>query len=109
MDMLADPVWKALADGTRRTIIEELSVGEKTTAELCERFPALSRFAVMKHLDVLEEAGLVRVAREGRNRWNSLNRDPLATADEWLARHVEGRRDMLLRIKRLAEEGNQDV
>lgn len=106
--MPTDAVWKALADPTRRNIIEELDRGEKTTAELCERFDALSRFAVMKHLDVLEGAGLVQVKREGRNRWNSLNRDPLAEADEWLSRHVERRRDMLQRIKRLAEEGTED-
>jgi DNA-binding transcriptional ArsR family regulator len=102
--MPTDLVWKALADPTRRNIIEELHEGKKTTAELCERFPALSRFAVMKHLNVLEDAGLVAIAKEGRNRWNHLNPEPLKAADEWLARHVERRRDMLLRIKRLAEE-----
>lgn len=102
--MLTDGVWKALADGTRRSIIESLSEGNKTTSELCEQFDGLTRFAVMKHLDVLEAAGLVAVQREGRNRWNSLNRDPLAVADEWLSRHVERRRDMLQRIKRIAEE-----
>ena len=63
----------------------------------------------MKHLDVLEEAGVVSVRREGRNRWNGMNREPLAAADEWLARHVEGRRDMLQRIKRLAERETKDV
>ncbi|MBC8065282.1 MAG: winged helix-turn-helix transcriptional regulator [Chlorobia bacterium] len=103
--MLADGVWKALADSTRRSIIQALSEGKKTTTELCEQFDGLTRFAVMKHLDVLEGVGLVMVKREGRNRWNSLNRTPLATADAWLARHVEGRRDMLQRIKRIAEEG----
>lgn len=103
--MLTDGVWKALADSTRRSIIESLSEGTKTTTELCDKFEGLTRFAVMKHLDVLEAAGLVAVQREGRNRWNSLNQDPLAAADEWLARHVERRRDMLQRIKRIAEEG----
>ena len=102
--MPSDDIWKALADPTRRHIIEELHERRRTTAMLCERFPALSRFAVMKHLDVLEHAGLVSVERDGRNRWNQLDPDPLREADEWLARHVESRREMLRRIKQLAEE-----
>src|ERR1044072_9913688 len=101
--MLTDFVWKALADPTRRAIIEELSTRKKTTAELCGRFESLSRFAVMKHLDVLEEAGLVQASREGRNRWNTLNLEPLAAADEWLARRVAGRRGMLQRVKRVGK------
>ena len=102
--MPSDDIWKALADPTRRQIIEELYGSRRTTAMLCERFPTLSRFAVMKHLDVLEGAGLVSVEREGRMRWNQLLPDPLREADEWLARHVDNRREMLRRIKLLAEE-----
>lgn len=56
------------------------------TGELCEQFPALTRYAVMKHLGVLERAGLVRVHREGRCRWNSLNAAPIqAIYDRWMS------------------------
>ena len=107
MSSVADDVWKALADPTRRKLIELLSEQVRTTGELSEMFPSVSRFAVMKHLDVLEDAGLISVKREGRLRYNELQRDPLRTADEWLARHVEKRRDMLMRLKRAAEENGE--
>jgi DNA-binding transcriptional ArsR family regulator/uncharacterized protein YndB with AHSA1/START domain len=71
-----DPVWKALADPTRRRILDLLKGQPRTTGDLCEAFP-LSRFAVMKHLGVLEGAGLVVVRRRGRERWNHLNAVPL--------------------------------
>ena len=99
-----DRVFQALADSTRREIIEKLEEEPRTTGWLIERFPHLSRAAVMKHIGVLEHAGLVAVEREGRHRWNSIRRDPLEDADSWLARHVERRRDMMRRLKELAEE-----
>ena len=54
-----DHVWKALADPTRRQILDVLRDGPRLTTEIVEQFPNLSRFGVMKHLDVLREAGLV--------------------------------------------------
>ena len=99
-----DGVFRALGDRTRRAIVERLEGAPETTGALIEAFPSLSRAAVMKHLAVLERAGLVRVKRDGRFRWNELERNPLATADEWLARHVERRRDMGMRLKMVAEE-----
>jgi DNA-binding transcriptional ArsR family regulator len=69
--------WKALADTTRRRMLDMLRAGPRTTSALAGGFPHLSRFAVMKHLGVLEEAGLVIVERRGRERWNSLNAVPL--------------------------------
>jgi DNA-binding transcriptional ArsR family regulator/uncharacterized protein YndB with AHSA1/START domain len=71
-----DPVWKALADPTRRHILDLLKERARTTGELSAAF-SLSRFAVMKHLGVLERAGLVVVRRNGRERWNHLNAVPL--------------------------------
>lgn len=71
-----EPVWKALADPTRRRILDELRSGPRTTSELCKLFD-LSRFAVMKHLGVLERAGLVLVRRRGRERHNHLNAVPI--------------------------------
>lgn len=72
-----DPVWKALADPTRRSILDLLRGGARTTTEIVEAFPALSRFGVMKHLDVLRAANLVATREEGRQRVNTLNPVPI--------------------------------
>lgn len=69
-------VWKALGDPTRRELLELLREGPMTTGVLCERF-TMTRYGVMKHLDVLEAAGLLLVKREGRQRFNHLNAVPL--------------------------------
>ena len=72
----ADILWKALSDPTRRRLLEMLREAPRTTGELCEPF-AVSRFAVMKHLAVLRDAGLVTVQPEGRERWHHLNAIPI--------------------------------
>jgi DNA-binding transcriptional ArsR family regulator len=84
-------VFKALADPTRRTILDELSERDgQTLFELCARLAmkhglASSRQAISQHLDVLEEAGLVQTRREGRYKFHSINREPLERiADRWL-------------------------
>lgn len=66
------PLWKALADPKRRRIIQMLGEKARTTGELCAFFD-VSRFAIMRHLKVLEQVGFVRSRREGRQRWNFLN------------------------------------
>ena len=72
-----DLVWKALADPTRRAILDVLRRNPRTTTEIVERIPGLSRFGVMKHLAVLREAGLVQTREEGRSVVNSLNVIPI--------------------------------
>ena len=74
---LHDPVWKALADPNRREILEMLRAKPRTTGELCGNFQGLSRFAVMKHIRLLERAALLTSKRNGRFRWNYLNPSPL--------------------------------
>src|SRR5688500_13836951 len=99
-----DPTWRALADPTRRRLLDLLRDAPRTTGDLCARFPALSRFAVMKHLGVLEAAGLVVVRRRGRERWNHLNAVPLRQATErWLAPYAATWAGSLLRLKAIAE------
>jgi DNA-binding transcriptional ArsR family regulator/uncharacterized protein YndB with AHSA1/START domain len=71
-----DPLWKALSDPTRRAILDLLRERPRTTGELADAFPT-SRFAVMKHLEVLSRAGLVVSRRRWRERWNHLNAVPL--------------------------------
>lgn len=70
------PVWRALFHPTRRQIIRLLEDKSRTTGELSDFFD-VTRYAVMKHLRVLEQAELISVRREGRLRWNVLNRERL--------------------------------
>ncbi|WP_455212338.1 SRPBCC domain-containing protein [Kaarinaea lacus] len=72
-----DLIWKALADPARRRILDLLREQPKTTGMLCEAFTQVTRFAVMKQINILAEAGLVISKRQGRQRWNYLNAVPL--------------------------------
>ena len=83
-------VFKALADPTRRAILDELQERNgQTLFELCNRLITThglssSRQAVSQHLDVLEGAGLVRTRREGRYKFHDLDTSPLRTiTDRW--------------------------
>lgn len=81
-----DPVWKALSDRTRRRILDYLRDGPRTTTEIVSQFPNLSRFGVMKHMDVLREAELIVTRKEGRRRLNSLNVTPIRQIyDRWVS------------------------
>lgn len=86
-------VFKALADPTRRRILDELTERNgQTLFEICSRLAtkhqlASSRQAVSQHLDLLEAAGLIETEREGRYKFHYLNTEPLERiADRWLAR-----------------------
>jgi len=99
-----DPVWKALSDPTRRAILDLLRQGSRTTTEIVDAFPHLTRFGVMKHLDVLREADLVATREEGRQRVNSLNVAPIRRIYErWVGKFEELWSSQLLRIKEMAE------
>jgi DNA-binding transcriptional ArsR family regulator len=99
-----DGVWKALSDSTRRSILDVLRQGPRTTTQLVETFPQLSRFGVMKHIDVLREAGLIHTREERRQRINSLNVAPIRQIYErWVGRFEELWASQLLRIKDDAE------
>ena len=104
-----DLVWKALSDPTRRTILDVLRDGPRTTTELVEQFPNLSRFGVMKHIEVLRQAHLVSTREEGRQRVNSLNVVPIRQIYErWVGPFQELWSGELLRIKEIAETENSD-
>ena len=103
-----DQVFKALADPTRRAILDHLRENPLTTGQLVERFPDLSRCGVMKHLAVLEEADLVLVRREGRSRWNYLNAIPIMQIHQrWVSAYLGELGGPLLALKKLAEEQNK--
>ena len=77
---------EALADPTRRRIVELLADGERSAGELASHF-STSRPAVSRHLRVLREHGLVRAREEAQRRVYSLEPAPLAELDEWLQRY----------------------
>ena len=92
-------VFKALADPTRRKILDELAERDgQTLFEICSRLATKhqlgsSRQAISQHLGVLEDAGLVESRREGRYRFHNLNREPLERiADRWLERDESEKR-----------------
>lgn len=104
LDPELDRVWKALSDSTRRSILDLLRQGPRTTTQIVDAFPHLSRFGVMKHIDVLREAGLIQTREERRQRINSLNVVPIRKIYErWVGRFEELWTSNLLRIKEDAE------
>src|SRR6476660_6071406 len=105
-----DPVWKALADPTRRSILDLLRDRPLTTTEIVDAFPHLTRFGVMKHLDALREAELVHTREQGRQRVNSLNVFPIRQIYErWVSPFQEMWSSQLLGIKELAEQKSRET
>jgi DNA-binding transcriptional ArsR family regulator len=98
-----DELWSAVADPTRRRVLDALLAhGEATATTLADELP-VTRQAVAKHLAVLERAGLVESRRLGREVRYAVRPERLDAASEWLAR-VAAEWDQRLRtIKRLAE------
>ena len=81
-------------------MLDILRDGPKTTGELAEEFPALSRFAVMQHLGVLEKGGLVVPRRQGRQRFNYLNPVPIQQIhDRWVSRYQQPWVESLVSLK----------
>ncbi len=100
-----DIVWKALSDPTRRKILDLLRDGPKTTTEIVEAFPGMTRHAVMKHIDMLRKAKLINTTKDGRKRENSLNAVPIRQIYErWLGPFAELWSSTLLRVKEDAEK-----
>jgi len=94
---VADELYKALADPTRRTILDELTEQSgQTLFEICSRLAMkhrldISRQGVSQHLAVLEAAGLVETRREGRYKFHDLNTAPLRQITErWLGTDPSG-------------------
>ncbi len=86
-----DAVFRALADPTRRLLLDALfNADGQTAGELCARVPEMTRFGVMKHLGVLEEAGLLTTRRSGRSKLHYLNPVPIGfVADRWISKYAE--------------------
>jgi DNA-binding transcriptional ArsR family regulator/uncharacterized protein YndB with AHSA1/START domain len=104
-----DAIWRALADPTRRRILDLLRDRPRTTGDIAARFD-VSRIAVMRHLEVLASAELVSNRKRGRERWHYLNAVPLQRIHErWVDQHAEGWASGLLRLRRRVEHRGRDV
>jgi DNA-binding transcriptional ArsR family regulator len=95
-----EPVWRALASPVRRRMLDLLRAGPMSTGALSDEFRDLSRFAVMQHLGVLEEADLVVPRRDGRVRLNFLNPVPIQRIyHRWVSRYQEPWAESLVALK----------
>lgn len=102
-----DRTFAALADPTRRAILQRLAAGEATVGELAEPF-AMSQPAVSKHLKVLERAGLVSRRRDAQRRPCRLEARPLREATAWLAEYRDYWEASYRRLDRLLGELQAD-
>src|SRR5436853_1076946 len=85
-----DEVFRALADPTRRSLLDELFEEDGQTLGALESRLPMTRFGVMKHLKVLEEAGLVVTKRRGREKLHFLNPVPIRLVhDRWVSKYAE--------------------
>ena len=100
-----DRVFKALADATRRHLLDRLRERDGRTLTELESELAMSRFGVMKHLRVLEEAGLVGTRRSGREKLHFLDPVPIRLIqDRWIDKYSEHRVAALADLKHELEE-----
>ncbi len=105
-----DAVFKALADPVRRALLDRLLLRDgQTLGELCAEM-AMTRFGVMKHLRVLEEAGLVITKRRGREKLHFLNPVPIRLVhDRWVSKYAEPWAAGLSDLKRDMEKTMEKV
>jgi uncharacterized protein YndB with AHSA1/START domain len=105
-----DAVFRALADPTRRRLLDELFREDGQTLSALEARLPMTRFGVMKHLRVLEEAGLVVTRRRGREKLHFLNAVPIRLVhDRWVSKYAEPWAATLSGLKRRLEETMEKV
>ena len=104
-----DLVFKALADSSRRFLLDLLRKRDGQTLGELEWELEMSRFGVMKHLKVLEEAGLVITRREGREKLHFLNAIPIRQIhDRWIDKYMEHQVSALVDLKKSLEENKSE-
>jgi DNA-binding transcriptional ArsR family regulator len=100
-----DIVFKALADSTRRLLLDRLFKRDGRTLTELEGEVEMTRFGVMKHLRVLENAGLVITRKAGREKLHYLNPVPIRMIhDRWIHKYAEGPASALTHLKRRLED-----
>lgn len=102
-----DAVFKALADASRRDLLDRLRADNgQTLNQLCAGLASMTRQAVSKHLGVLEDANLVVTVKRGREKLHYLNPVPIhEIAERWIGKFERGRLQALSDMKRALEEG----
>jgi DNA-binding transcriptional ArsR family regulator len=106
---MIDDVFKALADPTRRRLLDELFEQDGQTLSALEQRLPMTRFGVAKHLKVLEGAGLVTTRKRGREKLHFLNPVPIREVhDRWVSKYAEPWASALTGLKRDLEEEDQD-
>jgi DNA-binding transcriptional ArsR family regulator len=104
-----DEVFKALADSTRRELLDRLFERDGQSLGALEAELPMTRFGVMKHLKVLEEAGLVVTRRRGREKLHFLNPVPIRLIhDRWVGKYAEPWASALSELKKDLEEDQDD-
>jgi DNA-binding transcriptional ArsR family regulator len=96
--------FHAIADPTRREILDALMQGPQRAGDLAARFRRMSRPAVSKHLRVLRRSRLVKPERRGRELWYQLTPLPLSDIEAWVGRYAQFWQDKLAAFKRAAEK-----
>src|SRR5690349_25134999 len=103
-----DEVFKALADPTRRELLDRLFAQDGQTLSALEEGLPMSRFGVMKHLKVLEEAGLVTTQKRGREKLHFLNPVPIRLIhDRWVGKYAEPWASALSELKQELEDEDE--
>ena len=104
-----DEVFKALADPTRRELLDRLFERDGQSLSALEKGLSMTRFGVMKHLKVLEEAGLVTTQKRGREKLHFLNPVPIRLIhDRWVGKYAEPWASALSQLKQDIENENQE-
>jgi DNA-binding transcriptional ArsR family regulator len=102
-----DRVFKALADPTRRFLLDMLYTRDGRTLTELESELDMTRFGVMKHLRILEEAGLITTRREGREKRHFLNPVPIRLIhDRWIDKYTERKVSALIDLKHALESSS---
>jgi DNA-binding transcriptional ArsR family regulator len=102
-----DRVFKALADPTRRFLLDMLYTRDGRTLTELESELEMTRFGVMKHLRILEDAGLITTRREGREKRHFLNPVPIRLIhDRWIDKYTERRVSALIDLKHALESSS---
>lgn len=97
------PIFAALADPTRRQLLTDLAEGHpKTATQLAAEYP-ITRQAILKHLTILADAGLVTVQQQGREKRYTLTPEPLEEVEQWVKAISAKWGERLLRLKALLE------
>jgi len=106
-----DEVFRAINDPSRRRLLDELYERDgQTLGELCTHLPEMTRYGVMNHLKVLEEAELVTTRRQGRQKFHYLNPVPIKLVhDRWISRYAEPRIGAITGLKARLESGDHHM